>query len=115
MKDENGSSGSAALQALREQFNDPSLKSSTRVLILVSLGLNHKMTYMDLLTLAGVGKGSLSHHLEKLESSGYIVMRTRATFSGNRTTIEITEKGLEAYDSLVRTMSAFREREPLDH
>lgn len=94
---------------LREQFNDPSLKSSTRVLILVSLALNRKVTFVDLLTLTGIGKGSLSNHLEKLESSGFITIRTKATFSRDRCIIEITEKGLSAYKTLVRTMSALQE------
>jgi DNA-binding MarR family transcriptional regulator len=111
MKDSNTSSESAALGALREQLSDSSLKSSTRILILVSLVLNRKATFMDLLTLTGIGKGSLSNHLEKLESSGYITIRTKATFSGNRSIIEITEKGLSAYNTLVKTMSTFQKKD----
>lgn len=111
MNDGNGLSEPATLTALREQLNDPSLKSSIRVLILVSLALNHSVTFMDLLTLTGIGKGSLSNHLEKLESSGFITIRTRATFSRDRCIIEITEKGLDAYKTLVRTMSELQERD----
>jgi DNA-binding MarR family transcriptional regulator len=102
-------SASAALNALRGQLSDPSLSSSTRVLILVSLAFNRKVTFMDLLTLTRIGKGSLSNHLQKLEGSGYIVLRTKATFSGDRCIIEITEKGLVAYRTLVNTMSALQE------
>ncbi len=111
MKDSNVISETVALNALREQLNDPSLKSSTRVLILVSLALNRKVTFMDLMTLTGVGKGSLSNHLEKLGSSGFITIRTRATFSRDRCIIEITEKGLEAYKTLVKTMSSLNEED----
>jgi DNA-binding MarR family transcriptional regulator len=111
MRDNDVSSESTALSMLREQLNDPSLKSSARVLILVSLALNRKMTFMDLLTLTGTGKGSLSNHLEKLESAGFITIRTKATFSRDRRIIEITEKGLIAYKTLVRTMNALQEED----
>jgi DNA-binding transcriptional ArsR family regulator len=59
-----------ALKDLGEQFSDPALKSSTRVLILISLALNRRMSVVRLLSLTGTGKGSLSNHLEKLERSG---------------------------------------------
>lgn len=111
MKEEGDSSSITALNALREQLNDPSLKSSTRVLILVSLALNRKMTFMDLLTITGTGKGSLSNHIEKLESSGFIIIKTKATFSRDRCIIELTEKGLGAYKELVKTMSALQEKD----
>jgi DNA-binding MarR family transcriptional regulator len=113
MKEINDPSETTALNALRGQLTDPSLKSSTRGLILVSLALNRKMIFIDLLTLTGIGKGSLSHHLERLESSGYITVRTKATFSGDRSIIEITEKGLVAYNTLVKIMSVFQEKENL--
>jgi hypothetical protein len=48
-----------------------------------------------------------------LESSGYITVRTKATFSGDRSIIEITEKGLVAYNTLVKIMSVFQEKENL--
>lgn len=110
MKGDDTSQGSAALISLRKQLSDASLKSSIRILMLASLALNRRMTYMDLLTLTGIGKGSLSYHLNRLESSGYIMIRTKATFRGDRMIIEITEKGLSAYHSLVQTMNSFQER-----
>ncbi len=110
MKDDDALSETTALAALRKQLADASLKSSARILILASLALNRKMTFMNLLTLTGIGKGSLSFHLEKLESSNYITIRTKATFSGDRTMIEITEKGKDAYNSLVQTLSSFQKK-----
>jgi DNA-binding MarR family transcriptional regulator len=98
----------AALKDLGEQLSDPALKSSTRVLILISLALNRRMSVVRLLSLTGTGKGSLSNHLEKLEGSGYVVTKTSKTFGGYRTTVEITEKGLEAYDNLLRALSSFK-------
>ncbi len=100
-----------ALDALRLQFNDSSLKSSTRVLILISLALNRKMSFVSLMGLTGMGKGSLTNHLEKLESSSYIITKNKATFSGNRTVVEITEKGLDAYNSLLQTLNTFKKKE----
>ncbi len=99
-----------ALDALREQFSDSSLKSSTRVLILISLALNRKMSFVNLMSLTGMGKGSLSNHLEKLESSELIMTKTKVTFSGTRTVVEITEKGLSAYNDLLQTLNTFQKK-----
>jgi len=100
-----------ALKDLGEQFSDPALKSSTRVLILISLALNTRMSVVRLLTLTRTGKGSLSNHLEKLEASGYVTSKTSRTFGGYRTNVEITEKGLEAYDNLLKALSSFKPTE----
>ncbi|MGI0079392.1 MAG: transcriptional regulator [Nitrososphaerales archaeon] len=94
------------LKSLAEQIGgDPCLKSSTRVLILFSLALNSRLGFMDLLNLTGMGKGSLSNHLEKLEASGYIRTKSTMTFSGARIVAEITQKGIEAYNSLFKALS----------
>jgi DNA-binding HxlR family transcriptional regulator len=93
-----------ALKSLSIQFNDPCLKSSTRVLILLSLALNGKLAFADLLRLTGTGKGSLSNHLEKLEASGFIKTKDVMTFSGTRTVAEITEKGLQSYNAFLESM-----------
>jgi DNA-binding MarR family transcriptional regulator len=100
----NGDATGDALKSLSTQFNDPSLKSSTRVLILFSLALNQKLGFMDLLNLTGTGKGSLSNHLEKLEASGYIRTKSVMTFGGPRIVAEITEKGLESYKDLLGSL-----------
>jgi DNA-binding MarR family transcriptional regulator len=93
-----------ALRSLGTQLNDPSLRSTTRLLILFSLALNKKLGFMDLLKLTGTGKGSLSNHLEKLEASGYVKSTSTMTFSGARIVYEITTKGAEVYESLVQTL-----------
>ena len=85
------------------------LRSSTRVLILI-LALNQRMSFVDLQNSIGIGKGSLSHHLEKMESTGYVVSRTKATFRGDRTVVEITDKGMKAYDSMLEALSTFKRR-----
>jgi DNA-binding MarR family transcriptional regulator len=93
-----------ALKVLGEQFSDPSFKSSTRVLILISLALNKKLGFVDLLSLSGMGKGSLSNHLQKLETAGYIRSKSVMTFGGSRVVYEITQKGLDAYGNLLKTL-----------
>jgi hypothetical protein len=45
-----------ALKDLGEQFSDPA-KSSARILILISLALNRKMSVIRLLSLTGTRKG----------------------------------------------------------
>ncbi len=99
-----------AISSLRDQFSDPSLRSSTRILILMSLALNQSMSFVNLQNLIGIGKGSLSNHLDKMGSDGYIVTRTKATFSGDRTVVEITDKGMKAYNSMLEALSAFKSR-----
>lgn len=94
-----------ALKALGEQLGDPCLKSSTRILILISLALNKKLGFVDLLNLTGTGKGSLSNHIERLEAAQYVETHSTMTFAGPRVVIAITPKGMETYDSLVKTLS----------
>lgn len=93
-----------SLKSLGEQFSDPSLKSSARILILFSLALNTKLGFGDLLSLTGSGKGSLSNHLEKLEASGYVTTRSVMTFGGPRVEVRLTEKGKAVYKNLVKTL-----------
>lgn len=96
------------LKTLGDLLSDPCLKSSTRILILISLALNKKLGFTDLLHLTGIGKGSLSNHLEKLEAAEYVKTRRTMIFGGHRIVIEITQKGIEAYDSYVTTVSRLR-------
>jgi DNA-binding MarR family transcriptional regulator len=93
-----------AVKHLGEQLSDPCLKSSTRLVILISLALNKKLGFVDLLNLTGMGKGSLSNHLEKLEAAEYVKTGTTMTFGRSRVTIEITEKGAKAYNKLMKTL-----------
>jgi DNA-binding MarR family transcriptional regulator len=93
-----------ALKSLGTQLSDPSLRSSTRILILISLALNKKLGFTDLLKLTGTGKGSLSNHLEKLEADAYVRSTSTMTFSGSRIVIEITQKGMDAYENLLKTL-----------
>ena len=86
---------SDSLRRLSLIFNDRALKSSPRLLILLSLSMNRKLRFTELSKLTGLAKGSLGNHLMKLSSSGYITIIEYSFFSSKRTTIKITEKGFE--------------------
>ena len=90
------------IKSLNEQLNDPSLKSSTRILILILLAMNKKLSASELRSLVGLGKGSLENHLAKLEASGLIKVRSVRSWGGTHQVVEITEKGLEDCRSLLR-------------
>jgi DNA-binding MarR family transcriptional regulator len=93
-----------AIKSLNEQLGDPIFKSSTRILILILLAMNKKLTAVELRSFVGLGKGSLENHLAKLEDSGLVKVRFVQSWGGTRQVVEITEKGLEDCRSLLRKM-----------
>jgi len=95
------SSNAEAFKALNEQLGDPSFKSSTRILILILLAMNKKLTASELRSFVGLGKGSLENHLVKMETSGLISIRSVRSWGGVHQVVEITEKGLEDCRSLL--------------
>jgi len=99
---------SAPIRELAELFDDSIMKSSTRLLIVVSLSVNKRMVFTDLLKLTGVGKGSLSNHLERLSAGGYIRLRVTPTLRGPRTVAEITQKGLDTYQKYLGIIEKIR-------
>ncbi len=97
-----------SLQSLNDRLNKGSLKSSSRILILILLAMNRKSTAAHLRALTGLGKGSLQNHLEKLESAGYVKTSNVKSFSGWRQTVEITQEGLDECREIllaIRTLS----------
>ncbi len=90
------------IKSLNEQLNDPTFKSSTRILILILLAMNKKLTSVELRSFVGLGKGSLENHLAKMEASGLIRVRSVRSWGGVHQVVEITEKGLEDCRSLLR-------------
>lgn len=91
-----------AIKALNTQLSDPSLKSSTRILILILLAMNKKLNASQLRSLVGLGKGSLENHLSKLESAGLVRVRSVRSWGGSHQVVEITDKGLEDCKALLR-------------
>jgi DNA-binding MarR family transcriptional regulator len=97
------------IRSLKEQLDDSTFKSSTRILILVLLALARRMNSVQLRTVTGLGKGSLENHLNKLESFGYVRLSYAKSMGARgvpRQTAEITEKGLDACRALVKSVSS---------
>ena len=97
-----------SIRSLNEQLADASLRSSSRILILILLAMNKKSTATELRALTGLGKGSLENHLNRLESFGYVKLTYAKSIGARgvpRQNVEITEKGLEACRALVRSVS----------
>ncbi len=90
------------IKSLNEQLNDPTFKSSTRILILILLAMNKKLTSVELRSFVGLGKGSLENHLAKLEAAGLIRVRSVKSWGGMHQVVEITEKGLEDCRSILK-------------
>ncbi len=95
-------SNEEAIKSLNEQLSEPSLKSSARILILILLAMNKKMSAPQLRSLVGLGKGSLENHLAKLEVSGLVKVRSVRSWGGSHQVVEITEKGLAECKSLLK-------------
>lgn len=99
------------LETLGKQLNEPVMKSTARLIIIISLAINRKLSFTDLLTITSLGKGSLSNHLEKLQKNGLIKIKTVFKQNGPRVSIEITEIGLEAYrnySALLRELTVLK-------
>jgi DNA-binding transcriptional ArsR family regulator len=92
---------SEAIKSLNKQLSDPSLKSSTRILILILLAMNKKLSASELRSLVGLGKGSLENHLSKMEAAGLVRVRSVKSWGGSHQVVEITEKGLKDCKSLL--------------
>jgi DNA-binding MarR family transcriptional regulator len=93
-----------SFQSLNERLSSGSLKSSSRMLILILLAMNRKATAAELRALTGLARGSLQNHLEKLESAGYVRRKNVRSFGGKRQTVEITQEGIDECRELLRTM-----------
>ena len=99
------------LESLGEQFSQEELRSSTRVLIMLSLGVNRRMSFAALLRLSHCAKGSLSYHLKQLEAAGLLHVSTVFTLSGPRVVADITGKGRARFSELMDEL----QRLPTDH
>jgi len=86
---------------------DPLLHSQVRLAIMsILIGVkNAEFSY--LLENIKTTKGNLSFQMNKLKEAGYI--EVRKTFKGNYplTTCEITEKGIDAYETYVNSIDEY--------
>ena len=91
-----------AIKSLSKQLGDPTFKSSARILILILLAMNKRLSASELRSFVGLGKGSLENHLAKMETSGLIKVLSVRSWGGTHQVVEITEKGLEDCRSLLK-------------
>jgi DNA-binding MarR family transcriptional regulator len=92
------------LSQLAEEITSTPFKSSIRLIILMSLGISRKMKLTDLMKMTGCGKGSISNHIKKLESSGFVITREVSFFTSPRIIVEITKKGEEFYNNYLNML-----------
>ncbi len=102
--------GGSGLRTLGEYLRQEPLRNSVRVLILLSLGINRRLSFTELLELTQVSKGSLSHHLDQLVSAGLVRSRMVFTIGGPRVQVEITPQGVAVYAELSRTLAGLSDR-----
>lgn len=100
------SSPTRGVQSLNEQLSNATLKSSSRILILILLAMHKRSTASELRVLTGLARGSLENHLEKLESAGFVKTKKIKSFSGWRQTVEITQEGLDRCRELLLTIQS---------
>ena len=84
---------------LSEQLQEPLLKSSIRLIILISLVHNRQLSFSELSKITSSGKGSMSNHLEKLQEKGLIRTFNAFSLTGPRLMVQITENGIAVYKS----------------
>lgn len=94
--------------------NDPALKSSSRLLLLIILSINRRMTFSELLHATSMGKGSLSNHIEKLEEMDLIKTRNVFKLSGPRVIVEITNKGMDTYKKYIELINKLSTASEID-
>ena len=91
----------ATMDLLNEQLGEPTLRSSTRILILILLSVHKRSSLVELRRFTGLGRSSLGNHLKKLEIAGYVEVKVMRSFAGRRQMIEITEKGMDECRTLL--------------
>ena len=79
------------------------------MLMIITLSINKRLTFTDLMQLTSLGKGSLSNHIDKLREDGLVVTRTVFSLSGPRLIVEITEPGMDVYRSYLSLLKRLME------
>ncbi len=85
-------------------LDEPVMKSSTRLLIIIALYLNDYLTFTDLLQIVHTGKGSLMNHLEKMQEKQIVKIKKVFTPAGPRTVIELSDLGREIFREYSKLM-----------
>lgn len=84
---------------------DEDIVNAKRLLIMTTLFIFREVTEGELAKATGLSWGSLSTHLNRLESKGYVERKKKITSKGIRTVVKITEKGYEKYMEEVKKLN----------
>ncbi|MGP6220727.1 transcriptional regulator [Caldiplasma sukawensis] len=109
--DKNKETIDSIIEKLSSNLGEPVLKSSQRLLIIIILSIYGRMRFYELQRTLGIGKGSLSNHLEKLQQNGIVVIRNVLTIYGPGKAVELSQKGKEIADEYSNIMSILFKRE----
>ncbi|MGC8585373.1 MAG: transcriptional regulator [Thermoplasmata archaeon] len=89
----------------KELLSDKALKSTSRLIILLIIAMNGKITFTKLHKYIEGSKGSLKNNLDILEESGLIRSYHVFSLKGPRLIYEITEKGLSSYRKYIELLN----------
>lgn len=95
---------SELLELLGRSLNEPLMKSTARLTIIIALSINFRLSFKDLTAITSLGKGSLSNHLSKLEEGGLVKTKTVLKRGGPRVYVEITDEGKKVYSRYVEIL-----------
>jgi DNA-binding MarR family transcriptional regulator len=86
---------------------NPILHSQLRLAIISFLVYNGQSDFNNIKEITKATSGNLSIQLKKLESAGYITITKGFKNNYQHTSIEITQKGLDAFDEYVKTIKEY--------
>lgn len=86
---------------------DPLLHSQVRLAVMSLLVQAESAEFAYLLENTGTTKGNLSFQISKLEEAGYLEVVKSFRKKYPLTTLKITEKGIDAYEKYIETISSY--------
>ena len=95
----------------KDILNNKALKSTSRLIILLIIALNEKITFSNLHKYLGGSKGSLKNNLDILEEDELIKSYNVFSLSGPRLVYEITPKGLKFYQKYLEILNKLNENQ----
>lgn len=92
------------IEKLSLWLDEPIMKSSTRLLIIIALYLNDYLTFTELLQIVHVGKGSLMNHLGKMQEKQIVKIKKVFSPAVPRTVIELSDLGRDIFKEYSKLM-----------
>ena len=86
---------------------NPILHSELRLAIISYLVSNGQSDFKELKEVTGATSGNLSVQLKKLEKAGYIKIEKGFKNNYQHTSVEITDKGIDAFEEYVEAIKDY--------